>query len=117
MNREMSWRRRAVGVSVLGIVITLVAVLGSGGAGARQPGPEPNFAGSLTPPQPCALDTNDPHQARFYKLEGWAPPDYVAYPGACERLHFAYGPLFIKPGQNDVLVTPVTIDKPDQDGY
>lgn len=117
MNRAVSKRLKAVALGALAIAIALVFLLGTGGAGARQPGPEPNFAGSITPPQPCALDTNDPNQARFYKAEGWKPPDYVSYPGACERLHFSYGPLFIKPGQNDVLVTPVLIDKPDQDGY
>jgi hypothetical protein len=113
----MSRRFKATVLGVLGVAISLGFAVGPGGAGARQPGPEPNFAGSITPPQPCALDTKDSHEALLYKLEGWGPPDYVAYPGACERLHFAYGPLFIKPGQNDVLVTPVTIDKPDQDGY
>ena len=61
----------------------LIAVLWSSSAGAQQPGPEPNFAGPLLPPRPCALDSKDPYEARFYKLEGWAPPDYVRYPGAC----------------------------------
>jgi plastocyanin len=36
---------------------------------------------------------------------------------ACERLHFSYGPITIKPGQNDVLLGPVTIEKPWYDGY
>jgi hypothetical protein len=94
-----------------------VAVLGSASADAQPPQPELNFAGSVIPPRPCALDSKDPYEARFYQLEGWQAPDYVRYPGACERLRFAYGPILVKPGQNDVLVTPVTIEKPDQDGY
>jgi hypothetical protein len=97
--------------------IALGVVLGSSSAGAQQPGPEPNNAGPILPPRPCALDTKDPYEPAFYQREGWSAPDYVRYPGACERLRFAYGPLVIKPGQNDVLVTPVTIDKPNQDGY
>jgi hypothetical protein len=98
--------------------IALGVALGSGSAGAQQPGPELNNAGPILPPRPCALDaSNDPYQVANYTREGWKGPDYVRYPGACERLRFAYGPLVIKPGQNDVLVTPVTIDKPNQDGY
>ena len=96
--------------------IALVALTGSARA-ARGPAPEPNFAAQLTTPRPCALDSRDPYEKRFYKFEGWKGPNYVRYPGACERLKFAYGPLLIKPGQNDVLVTPVTIEKPDRDGY
>jgi hypothetical protein len=96
---------------------TLAIALNLGSAGADQPGPEPNFAGSILPPRPCAYDTKDPYEKQLYVREGWSGPDYVRYPGACERLRFAYGPLLIKPGQNDVLITPVTIDKPLQDGY
>jgi len=53
----------------------------------------------------------------MYRMEGWHGPNYNRYPGACERLHFAYGPITVKPGQNDVLVGPVTIDKPSENGY
>ena len=50
--------------------------------------------------------------------EGWAEADgYERYPGACQRLRFTFGPILVKPGQNDVLVQPVTIEKPLQDGY
>jgi hypothetical protein len=106
-----------VWVRPLAVAAAVGALLGSSTAGAQQPGPEPNNAGDVTAPRPCALDSKDSHDAALYKGEGWSGPDYVRYPGACERLRFAYGPLYIKPGQNDVLVTPVTIDKPNQDGY
>jgi hypothetical protein len=78
---------------------------------------EPNFAAGVTSPRPCALDTRDPYERETYKAEGWKGPDYVRYPGDCERLRFAYGPIAVKPGQNDVLVGPVTIEKPNRAGY
>jgi hypothetical protein len=108
-----------VGGGLLALVIAgVVAVLlGAGSAGAEAPVPETNFAGQVMAPRPCALDTKDPFEARFYQLEGWQAPNYERYPGACERLRFAYGPLVVKPGQNDVLVEPVTIEKPNMDGY
>jgi hypothetical protein len=102
---------------LLGAAIALGVVFRSTSAGARQPLPELNFAGHLVAPRPCALDTKDRYESAIYQREGWSAPDYVRYPGACERLRFAYGPLLIKPGQNDVLLTPVAIEKPVQDGY
>jgi hypothetical protein len=120
-------RRRAAGLDgrtragVLFLVSILIAaaaaLAGSSASASRGPGPEPNFATDVVSPRPCALDTKDPYEKRFYQAEGWKGPNYVRYPGACERLRFAYGPIVVKPGQNDVLVTPVTIDKPDRDGY
>jgi hypothetical protein len=93
-----------------------LACAGPAGAQSHAPSPEPNFAVDVAP-RPCALDTRDTYEAKFYELEGWKGPDYDRYPGACQRLRFAYGPLPVKPGQNDVLVGPVTIEKPDRDGY
>src|SRR3954469_7943818 len=34
-----------------------------------------------------------------------------------QRLHYKYGPLHVAPGQNLILIGPVTIEKPDYDGY
>ena len=68
-------------------------------------------------PRPCALDTEDPHEKKMYELEGWEAPSYERYPGRCQRMRFAYGPIHVKPGQNDVLIEPVKIEKPMQDGY
>lgn len=80
------------------------------------PVPEPNFAVDLMP-RPCAFEGNDPYERRFYEIEGWSGPDYERYPGACQRLRFAYGPIAVKPGQNDVFVGPLTVEKPSRDGY
>jgi plastocyanin len=33
------------------------------------------------------------------------------------RLHYKYGPLHVAPGQNLILIGPVTIEKPAYDGY
>src|SRR5947209_3708184 len=80
------------------------------------PHPEPNFAKTLVP-SPCAAEKGDQYEAAIFAREGWAGPDYVRYPGACQRLKFAFGPLTVKPGQNDVLVEPITVEKPAYDGY
>ena len=97
-----------------------VALVGAsaGPASAQQSPlvPDPNFAGEVTP-RPCALDVRDPKEAKFYEVEGWQGPDYERYPGACQRMKFSYGPIAVKPGQNDVLIGPVTIEKPNIDGY
>jgi plastocyanin len=79
--------------------------------------PETGGTGVDLDPRPCALEGNDRFEKQFYKHEGWKGPDYERYPGDCERLRFSHGPLAIKPGQNDVLVEPVKIDKPMRDGY
>jgi plastocyanin len=85
---------------------------------AQQPAPtpEPNAAVTIAP-RPCALETDDTYEKKMYELEGWDAPSYERYPGKCQRMRFAYGPIHVKPGQNDVLVEPVTIQKPLQDGY
>jgi plastocyanin len=80
------------------------------------PIPDPNIVGDVLP-RPCAYEGKDPYEKRFYRYEGWKGPNYERYPGACRRLRFAYGPITVKPGQNDVLVSPLTIEKPSRDGY
>lgn len=102
---------RAVAIAIAGCVLLPAAAL------AVPPTPDPNFVTSVTD-SPCKLDTTDPIVKEGYEQEGWgAASDYTRYPGNCRRIHFAYGPIVVKPGQNDVLVGPVTIDKPAEDGY
>lgn len=92
----------------------LAAGLGVPGAAAGQePPPDPS---APSRPEPCKFD-GDEHERRVLQLEGWKGPDYERYPGACERLRFAQGPLTIKPGQNDVLIEPITTQAPRRDGY
>ena len=116
-------RRHWAGGALAALALTVVAALGwAGSAGAqgdegRSPlPPDLNFAVDIAP-QPCVLDSDDPYQKRFYETEGWEAPTYERYPGACKRMRFSYGPIPVKPGQNDVLVGPITIEKPAQDGY
>jgi hypothetical protein len=113
-------KRRWLAGALLSTAALVMAVLawstGSAGAQGRAPTPDPNFAVDVAP-RPCALDTDDKYEARFYDIEGWDGPDYERYPGACQRMRFSYGPIAVKPGQNDVLIGPVTIEKPMRDGY
>jgi hypothetical protein len=115
-----SRRGRAARLWTVAIIgLALAAFLGSsaGGAQAGPPAYETNFAADVTHPRPCAYDVHDPYERNMYRNEGWKGPRYVRYPGACERLRFAYGPIELKPGQNDALVGPITIEKPSRDGY
>ena len=84
---------------------------------AVPPSPEPNFVGPVLPPRACAAEEGNPYENRLYAREGWAAPARQRYAGACERLRFVFGPIVIRPGQNDVLLQPVTIEKPAYDGY
>jgi plastocyanin len=101
-------------------LIVLLALAGPGSAQASPPhSPFPPEVGAAVDllPRPCALEGNDPYERRTYRLAGWEGPDYERYPGSCQRLRFSYGPIVVKPGQNDVLVEPVKIEKPLRDGY
>ena len=108
----------------MGRLLALAALVGLAGipalaaraASQPPPHPEPNFAGTLIP-SPCSAAPGDSYEQSIFAREGWAGPDYVRYPGACQRLHFAFGPISVKPGQNDVLIEPITIEKPAYDGY
>jgi hypothetical protein len=99
------------------VVVLLMPASASAQRVDRAPTPELDFAGVELLPRPCAYEGNDPYEREFYRAEGWKGPDYVRYPGACQRLRFSYGPIVVKPGQNDVLINPVTIEKPTRDGY
>jgi hypothetical protein len=79
--------------------------------------PELNFAAPITPPEPCTYDGEDKWEKWLYKEEGWKGPDFTRYPGICERLRFKYGPIVVKPGQNDVLIEPITVQGPRRNGY
>jgi hypothetical protein len=105
-------------VRALAVAAMVVAVLAPAEAGAQRPAPtpEPNFAVDVLP-RPCAMEGTDPYERRLYEVEGWEAPDYERYPGRCRRMRFAYGPIHVKPGQNDVLIEPVKIEKPMRDGY
>ena len=57
----------------------------------------------------------------------WAAPAYGAatttlvsstpLPGGAERLEYRYGPLEAAPGQNLIMLGPVTVEKPPGEGF
>ena len=108
---------RAIRAAVLSFVVVAVALPAGASAQGTPPLPDPNFAREISA-SPCKLDTTDVIEKEGYEAEGWgADANYTRYPGACRRIKFSYGPIAVKPGQNDVLVGPVTIEKPAEDGY
>ncbi len=107
---------RFAGVFALALLL-LVPTSASAQRVDRVPTPELNPLAIDALPRPCAYEGEDRFERQFYKAEGWKGPDYVRYPGACQRMRFSYGPIAVKPGQNDVLINPVTIEKPLVDGY
>src|SRR3712207_8859882 len=100
----------------MAVLASLFAVEPSSGRTAGPPTPEPNAAVDIAP-RPCALEGRDKYEREFYQREGWSGPDYERYPGNCQRLRFSYGPIAVKPGQNDVLIEPVKIENPLREGY
>jgi len=88
----------------------------AGGPGGGPPLPDPNAVRSVLP-SPCGAEAGNPYEAAIYAAEGWQGPEHQRYPGACQRLHFAFGPIQIRPGQNDVIIQPLTYEKPQHDGY
>ena len=105
------WRATVLGLALL-VLLAPSAVAQT----TRPPTPEPNAAVDIAP-RPCALEGRDKYEREFYRREGWSGPDYERYPGNCQRLRFSYGPITVKPGQNDVLIEPVKIEKPLREGY
>jgi len=91
------------------------------------PIPEIRILAPVPPPldstlaTPCAAQPGNTYEQSQYSLEGFTDTDgagnIIRYKGACQRLKFAFGPIVVKPGQNDVLVQPITIEKPAYDGY
>ena len=69
------------------------------------PLPEAAFAEQVSA-GPCTPEDD-------YEKNLWTAGRYPA----CERLRFRYGPIPVRPGQNDGVLVPVTIEKPAYDGY
>ncbi len=103
--------------ALLWLALLLVVPASASASPPHEPFPPEVGAAVDLLPRPCALEGNDRYEARTYRMAGWEGPDYERYPGACERLRFSFGPIAVKPGQNDVLVEPVKIEKPMRDGY
>jgi hypothetical protein len=91
--------------SALFALATLVSLVFAN-AYADPPVPETGFLqGGQVLKKPCT-PTNG------YEAKLWQ-----SYGSDCVRLRFAFGPILAKPGQNDALIQPITIEKPWYDGY
>jgi hypothetical protein len=117
-------------ITVLGLGALLVSTLGvagpstplsghdhdhGGGNGSDDPFdmpvlPSPAFT-ELVAGEPCTAD--NPYEARIYGIE----EGDLIYDEGCERMKLAFGPLLVKPGENDALIEPVTIEQPRYNGY
>jgi hypothetical protein len=76
---------------------------------ATPPLPDPAFLPVLAG-EPCVVETE--YEAAAYQME----VGEVRYPGVCERITFAFGPIVVKPGENDALLEPSIIEQPRYDG-
>jgi plastocyanin len=64
--------------------------------------------------KPAAPSTRTP--AAFH-TGGPATIQQVQYPAGVERLHYKYGPIFVTPGANLIVVGQKTLPKPNENGY
>jgi len=70
------------------------------------PHPDPAFLQQV-PGGPCTAQNH---------YEG----SYVSpkrYGSGCKRIQFAFGPINVRPGMNDAMIRPTTIEQPRYDGY
>jgi hypothetical protein len=73
--------------------------------------PDPAFLPDPVPARACTVENE--YEAAQYGLE----IGDLIYDEGCRRIRFAFGPIVVKPGENDALIEPVTIEKPAYDGY
>jgi plastocyanin len=78
--------------------------------GGGPPHPDPAFM-QMAPGAPCTVE--NPYEATLYRMK----VGDVRYGDKCERIRFAFGPIVVKPGENDALLAPITIEKPRYDGH
>lgn len=93
-------------------IFLVISVTASGLSQAAVPIPEPAFLEPVPALNDCTPENDyEIHAASIGEYAG------TVYGDKCERLKFAFGPIHVKPGQNDVLIEPVTIEKPAYSGY
>jgi plastocyanin len=93
--------RKAFIVAALAAVSALPAAASA--EEPRLPIPEPGVVGKIAAINDCVAESE------------YDVPSY--YGADCRRLQIVFGPIVVKPGANDVLVQPVTFEKPMWDGY
>ena len=100
-------RRIPLAILVAALLGALVAAPAPGVAAADPPHPDPAFLEPV-PGAKCVAET--PYERHQYD-------NSERYGAACKRIRFTYGPIHVKPGQNDVALEPVDIEQPRYDGY
>src|SRR4051812_30528547 len=73
---------------------------------APPPHPDPAFIQQV-PGGPCTAE--NPYEGSYV-----TPKRYGA---GCKRIPFAFGPIQVRPGMNDAMLRPTTIEQPRYDGY
>ena len=91
------------------VAIVIAALAAPSGAQVAPPLPDPGFVKEV-PGAKCEPET-------AYEKAGWKKGASYQAGKKCKRIKFSYGPITVKPGQNDVLLGPVTIEKPAYPGY
>jgi hypothetical protein len=74
------------------------------------PRPAPGFM-QQGPGEPCTVENK--YEAALYEMK----VGEVRYGDVCKRIKFAVGPIVVKPGENDALIQPISIEKPRYDGH
>src|SRR5918995_4867694 len=98
--------RRSVAIIGAITLVGMVVPLAVGPASGQVP--DPGFLEPV-PSSKCTPENE-------YEKAGWKKTASAQAGKKCKRIHFSYGPITVKPGQNDVLLGPVTIEKPAYDG-
>src|SRR2546426_6975554 len=102
-------KRRLLVLAVIGVL-----ALPMGAVHANPPVIEPRVVpgvSTILPATPCAADSAFELDSARYGATAVAPYN------SCQRLKVVFGPIWAKPGQNDVLIQPVTFEKPLYPGY
>jgi hypothetical protein len=102
----VQFRKRLVYAVLLGGCVALGAPL-AGTSSAAPPHPQPGFVQQV-PGSACVAETPEERA-----ITGSKP----RYGDACKRVQYTFGPIVVKPGQNEAMLEPVTIEKPAYDGY
>jgi hypothetical protein len=98
--------KRVLYSALLAASVALGAPLASTSA-ASPPYPQPGFVEPV-PGGDCVAET--PQEKAIYGSQ-------VRYRESCKRVQYTFGPIVVKPGQNEAMLQPVTIEKPAYDGY
>ena len=105
--------RRIRHIAVLLGLFALLAPPGTVAAQSNEGGDPPHWDPAFVegvPGAPCTVENR--YEAGLYNMK----VGDVRYGDKCKRIKFAFGPLVIKPGQNEALLSPTAIEQPRYDG-